>query len=61
MVQWLRMVVPSSAAGGHWFDPWSGNEDSTCHMVWLKKKSFQIFGLSYSIHGVSFPGVGKDE
>ena len=23
---------------GHGFDPWSENEDPTCHAVWSKKK-----------------------
>ena len=30
--------TPSSQCRGHRFDPWSGNKDLACCMVWPKKK-----------------------
>ena len=30
---------------GHGFDPWSGNWDPACHVVWPKKKRKGWFGL----------------
>ena len=36
MVQLLRL--PASTGG---FDPWPGNQDSTCHVVWPNRKKVQ--------------------
>ena len=30
--------TPCSQCRGHGFDPWSGNEDPTCHTAWPKKR-----------------------
>ena len=30
--------IPCSQSGGHGFDPWSGNQDATCHMVQPKQE-----------------------
>ena len=35
VVQWLRFCTSKAVGGG--FDPWSGNQDPTCRVVWQNK------------------------
>ena len=36
--------TPRIHSRGHGFDPWSGNKDPTCPVLWPKKKKYEVYG-----------------